>query len=108
VKPAIGTTDVPSAGTAVRLSADSQLNATDRILWARFSPREGNSGEVYVGVTGVSATDGFELDPGGANKQKDTLILNFRELGGSFPAGDIYFDADANGNDIDWVLIIED
>lgn len=103
-----GTSNVATAGTRVQLSSDAGINVTDRIIWAKFTPREGNTGEVYVGISDVSATHGVELDPGGANKQKDELVLNPGAQGGSIPASSIYFDADTDDNKVDWALLIAD
>ena len=104
----VGTMNVPTAGTRVQLSSHTGIKATDRVLWLHFSPREDNTGEIFVGMSDVSSTQGFELDPGGANKQKDKLIMDFRGVGGSVPAGDIWFDADTNANKVDFALIFED
>jgi hypothetical protein len=108
VKFLAGTLDIPTAATKVRLSSESTLNHTDRVLWARFNSREGNTGEVYVGDTNVSATNGVELEPEGAEGDKSVLEIPAGLYGGSIPAGDIYFDTDTNGNDIDWALLIDD
>jgi hypothetical protein len=81
---------------------------TNRLIWAKFTPREGNTGEVYVGDSSVSATDGVELDPGGTSRQKDELIMPFREMGLTVAASEIYFDTDTNGNDIDFAMVVED
>ena len=48
-----GTTDVPSAGTAVQLS-----NTADRVVWIRVSARTGISGAVYFGRSDVAAANG--------------------------------------------------
>ena len=104
----MGTTDVPTATTRVALSTDAKLSATDRIVWARFSSREGNTGEVYVGNSDVSATDGIELEPEGTDLHKSVLEINPGAQGGTVPVGDIWFDADTNGNDVDWALLIDD
>jgi hypothetical protein len=103
-----GTLDIPASGTKVQLSSVARINATDKILWARFSPREGNTGEVYVGDTNVSTTDGVELEPEGENLEKSVFEVSPGLLDGAIPAGDIYFDTDTNGNDIDWALLIAD
>lgn len=103
-----GTLDIPTSGTKVQLSSVTRINNTDRILWARFSPREGNTGEVYVGDTNVSTTEGVELEPEGENLQKSVYEMNPGLLGGAIPASEIYFDTDTSGNDVDWALLIAD
>jgi len=89
-----GTTDVPSAGTRVQIS-----NTTDRILWIRVSARTGISGAVYFGRSDVAAANGYELS---AN---DHLEIDFRPGSEAFSA--FYVDASANGNDLDWAVILE-
>ena len=99
----IGNTDVPTAGTRVQLSSDGELNADDRVLWARFKGLPTNTGTVYVGIDDVSATHGWPLE------KTDTvgLLLPFRDYQGAIKAGDIYFDAGTNGDDVNWALILE-
>ena len=89
-----GTTDVPSAGTSVQIS-----NTTDRILWIRVSARTGISGALYFGRSDVASTNGYELS---AN---DYLEIDFRPGSEAFSA--FYVDASANGNDLDWAVILE-
>ena len=89
-----GTTDVPSAGTAVQLS-----NTIDRVLWIRVSARTGISGTLYFGRSDVSSSNGYELS---AN---DYLEMDFRPGSEVFSA--FYADASTNGNDLDWSVILE-
>jgi len=89
-----GTTDVPSAGTAVQLS-----NTLDRVIWIRVSARTGISGAVYFGRSDVSSSNGYELS---AN---DHLEIDFRPGSEAFSA--FYVDASTNGNDLDWAVILE-
>lgn len=99
----IGMTDVPTAGTRVALSTDGGLDARDRILWARFKGKTGNSGVVFVGIGDVSATHGWSL----ANDDDIGLTIDCRLYGGSVAVGDIYFDVATNGDDVEWCLILE-
>ena len=89
-----GTTDVPSAGTAVQLS-----NSVDRVVWIRVSARTGISGTLYFGRSDVSSSNGFELS---AN---DYLEIDLRPGSEAFSA--FYADARTNGNDLDWVVLLE-
>ena len=89
-----GTTDVPSAGTAVQLS-----NSVDRVVWIRVSARTGISGTLYFGRSDVSSSNGFELS---AN---DYLEIDLRPVSEAFSA--FYADASTNGNDLDWVVLLE-
>ena len=99
----IGATNVSTAGTAVQLSSDGGINATDRVLWARFKAVPGNSGIAYVGISDVSATQGWPLE----NDDVVGLTIDFGSMGGSVSAGDIYFDVATNNDDVAWALIIE-
>ena len=89
-----GTTDVPSAGTAVQLS-----NSVDRVVWIRVSARTAISGALYFGRSDVSSSNGFELS---AN---DYLEIDLRPGSEAFSA--FYADASTNGNDLDWVVLLE-
>ena len=89
-----GTTDVPGAGTRVQIS-----NTTDRILWIKVSARTGISGALYFGRSDVAAANGYELS---AN---DSLEMDFRPGSAAFSA--FYVDTSANGNDLDWAVILE-
>jgi len=98
-----GMTDVPTAGTAVALSSDAGLDAEERILWAQFKGKTGNTGTVFVGIADVSATHGWSL----ANDDDIGLTLNPGEHGGSIKLGDINFDAATNGDDVEWALLLK-
>ena len=89
-----GTTDVPGAGTRVQIS-----NTTDRILWIKVSARTGISGALYFGRSDAAAANGYELS---AN---DSLEIDFRPGSEAFSA--FYVDTSANGNDLDWAVILE-
>jgi hypothetical protein len=95
-----GITNVPSAGTAVKLS-----DTTNRVKWVRFKALAGNSGLIYVGVSTtarpLSATLGYELSAG------NTVDLNFGEFGGSVPTHVFYVDAATNNDKVTWVMILE-
>ena len=92
-----GTVNVSSAGTAVQLTSTA-----DRILWIHFHARTGNTNNVYIGASTVASTRGkpvaangtFELAP--ATYGRHTLLTT-----------DVYIDADTNGNDCEWVALVE-
>jgi hypothetical protein len=92
-----GTTDVPSAGTAVQIS-----NTNDRVKAIEAHAPSGNTGSVYFGVSDVSGTgtiNGRELAPGEAATY-------------SFGAGSVlfsvfYVDAATSGDDLDWAVILD-
>jgi hypothetical protein len=91
-----GITNVPSNGTAVQVA-----NATNRVKFVKFRALTGNSDMVYVGVSDVSASLGYELDGG------NELELNFGEFGGSVPANVFYVDAETNNDKVAWIMIME-
>jgi hypothetical protein len=91
-----GITNVSSAGTGVQVN-----NVTNRVKWVQFKALVGNSGLVYVGVSDVSASLGYELS--GTN----TVELNFGEFGGSVPANVFYVDAASNNDKVAWLMILE-
>ena len=105
-----GETNVPAAATRVALSTDASIGATDRLLWARFKGKPGNTGDVYVGDVTVAAAQGWTLvktDSVGFELPIRTLIGHGGKPG-SIPAGSIYFDAATNGDDVQWAVLIED
>lgn len=91
-QPLIGTTDIPAAGTAVQILASGV-----QVFAVYFIAREGNTGNIYVGDSDVSATNGVELAPGAS-----VFMSNDRE---SFQPQDWYADAATNGDDIDYIFI---
>jgi hypothetical protein len=97
-----GITDIPSAGTAVRI-----LDTTDRVLWIKFTAPAANAGLTYVGLSDVSATNGYPL--GHAGGVDATVELNFKSFGGSVFANVLYIDAasSGDGDDVAWIMILE-
>ena len=93
-----GIVDIPSAGDAVQL-----LNSRDKIAWIKIKSLAANSGIIYVGDSAVSATNGYELDPGGGIDGE--LVMDFRP--DAIRASDIYVDAATSGNDVSWIAILE-
>jgi len=91
-----GTTTVSSAGTAVQLA-----NVANRVLWIKAKALAANSGIAYLGVSDVSATNGYELSAG------NTLTRNFGDFGGSVPANIFYVDSASNNDKVAWSMILE-
>ena len=91
-----GTTNVASAGTAVQLS-----NTTNRVRWIKVKALAGNSGMIYLGVSDVSASNGYELD------STNTIEINFAESGGTIPFSTFYVDVASNGDKVSWVVILD-
>ena len=91
-----GITNVSSAGTSVQVN-----NSTIGVRWVQFKALAANAGLTYVGVSDVSASQGYELSAG------NTVELNFSELGGSVPANVLYVDAASGGDKISWLMILD-
>jgi len=92
--------DIPSAGTAVQLS-----NTTKLVLWIKFTAPAANSGLTYVGISDVSATNGYPLTAAGGVDA--TLELNFEANGGSVLMNTLYVDAATNGDDVAYAVIYQ-
>ena len=82
-----GTTTVSTAGTEQQIS-----NTTNRVLWIKAKALAANSGIAYIGVSDITATNGYELSAG------NEVEINFRELGGSVAFSTIYVDTASNGD----------
>ena len=91
-----GVSTVSTAGTQVQAN-----NVTNRVKYVRFKALAGNSGLAYVGVSDVSATNGYELSAGQEHS------LNFGEFGGSVPASVFWVDVASDGDKISWSMILE-
>lgn len=102
------TVDIPTAGTRVQV-----LDETARVLWIRFTARQGNTGGVYIGDGNVSSTRGRELRPPETTNAYGSASTTVYEPGshggpfrpGSLPISDFWVDADTNGNDVDYEVI---
>ena len=91
-----GTTTVSTAGTEQQIS-----NTTNRVLWIKAKALAANSGIAYLGVSDITATNGYELSAG------NEVEINFRELGGSVAFSTIYVDTASNGDKVCWLVILE-
>jgi len=92
----VGSTDVPTAGTAVKLST-----GTRRVRRIYFKAHEGNTGDVYFGNSAVSATNGISLDQ--ARPGTDWHVI---DLSPSSESEDyFYVNAATNGDDLDWYMV---
>ena len=97
------TVNVPTAGTRVQLDVGGGLNAVDKILWLRAKGRPNNTGTAYVGISDVSATNGYSLE----NNDDVGLTLDFRGLGGRIQASDVWVDAATNADKVEFALLLE-
>ena len=91
-----GTTTVTTAGTEVQIS-----NTTNRVRKIQAKALAANSGITYLGVSDVSATNGYELSAG------NTIEINFADVGGTIAFSSIYVDAATNGDKVSWAVILE-
>ena len=91
-----GTTTVTTGGTEVQIS-----NTTNRVRWIKAKALAANSGIAYLGVSDVSATNGYELSAG------NTIEINFGEQGGTAEFSTIYVDAATNGDKVCWTVILD-
>ena len=91
-----GTTTVSTAGSEQQIS-----NTANRVLWIKAKALAANSGIAYIGVSDITATNGYELSAG------NEVELNFRELGGSVAFSSIYVDTATNGDKVCWLVILE-
>ena len=91
-----GTTNVSRAGTRVQLS-----NTTNRVRWIKVKALAGNSGMIYLGVSDVSASNGYELD------STNTIEINFAESGGTVAFSSFYVDAASTNDKVCWSVILD-
>ena len=91
-----GTTNVASAGTRVQLS-----NTTNRVRWIQVKALAGNSGLVYLGVSDVSASNGYEL------AATNTIEINFADSGGTIAFSSLYVDSASNNDKVCWSVILD-
>ena len=91
-----GTTTVSTAGTEQQLS-----NTANRVLWLKAKALAANSGIAYLGVSDVTATNGYELSAG------NEVEINFKDAGGTIAFSSLYVDTASNGDKVSWLVILE-
>ena len=91
-----GTTNVATAGTEVRIS-----NTTNRVRWIKVKALAGNSNKVYLGVSDVTASNGYELSAG------NEIEISFADQGGTVPFSTFYVDAAPNNDKVCWTVILD-
>jgi len=91
-----GTTTVSTAGSEQQLS-----NTANRVLWIKAKALAANSGIAYLGVSDVSATNGYELSAG------NEIEISFSELGGTVIFSTFYVDAATNGDKLAWTVVLD-
>ena len=91
-----GTTTVSTAGTEQQIS-----NTSNRVRWLKAKALAANSGIVYIGVSDITATNGYELSAG------NEIELNFADAGGTILWSTVYVDAATNGDKVCWAVILD-
>ena len=91
-----GTTTVSTAGTEQQIS-----NTANRVLWLKAKALAANSGIAYLGVSDVTATNGYELSAG------NEIEMNFKDVGGTVAFSSLYVDVATNGDKVCWAVILE-
>ena len=91
-----GTTTVSTSGTEQQLS-----NTTNRVRWIQVKALAGNSGLVYLGVSDVSASNGYEL------AATNTIEINFADSGGTVAFSSLYVDAASTNDKVCWSVILD-
>ena len=91
-----GTTTVSTAGTEQQIS-----NTANRVLWLKAKALAANCGIAYLGVSDVTATNGYELSAG------NEIEINFKEVGGTIAFSSVYVDVATNGDKVCWAVILE-
>ena len=91
-----GTTTVSTAGTEQQIS-----NTNNRVRWLKAKALAANGGIVYIGVSDITATNGYELSAG------NEIELNFADAGGTILWSTVYVDAATNGDKVCWAVILD-
>ena len=91
-----GTTTVATAGTEVRIS-----NTTNRVRWIKVKALAGKSNKVYLGVSDITASNGYELSAG------NEIEISFADQGGTVPFSTFYVDAATNNDKVCWSVILD-
>ena len=91
-----------TAGAEVALSSHAKIEPADKVLSVEFRARVGNAGNAYVGINGMTSTDGFEMQPG------ESVSISPKDFGGSIRADGIFVDvATGSTDDVDFLSILE-
>jgi hypothetical protein len=103
-----GTITIIASGTELPLSTHASIQTAAKVLSLIVRNRSTNNGLVYVGVNGMSTTDGWTM------KANEAIpAINFRQLmgpggiGGSVRADSIYFDVAVSGEKVDFIAVLE-
>lgn len=94
--------NVPTAGNRVQISSSSV-----RVLSITFTSKAANAGLVYVGDVTVAAAVGIELQPGDGISLDPSQALQALGKYHTVPLNDFYVDAATNGDDVDFIALVE-
>jgi len=103
-----GSITIATASTALALSTHGSIDSRSKVLSlvARNSvTNAAGSGNASMGISTMadaSPTVGWFMLPGEA-----TPPINFRDMGGSVEASNIYFDHDTSDREIDFIAVLE-
>ena len=89
-----GSLSITTAGTELQFS-----NTADRVKSISVRARPGNTGNVFFGVSDITSTNGWTLQPG------ESKTVDFGQ--GSVLFSVFYGDAASNGDILDWTVILE-
>ena len=88
-----GSLTIATAGTELQFS-----NTADNVKTLAVRARPGNTGNVFFGISTITSTSGWTLQPG------ESKTVDFGE--GSVLFSVFYGDAASNGNILDWTAIL--
>ncbi len=97
-----GVKDIPTAGSAVQLHADGTFHCFS-ILIKAFPTNTGNV--YYNGVEGVSAANGFSIEPGKFKVLNPALVPVDNNNFETILLSTIWLDTATNGNDVEFSVI---
>lgn len=90
-----GNKDVTTAGTAVPLASTKT-----KCNWILMHPKTANTGHIYLGDSGVTATNGVVMDVG----DSDVVwpMMTFAE----YDLNQIYIDASVSGEGVQFIYVV--
>jgi hypothetical protein len=91
-----GTTTISTAGSEQQIS-----NTNNRVRWLKLKALAANSGLVYIGVSDITATNGYELSAG------NEIEFNFADAGGTILWSTVYVDSASDGDKVAWAVILD-
>jgi len=96
-----GTITITTSGTELPLSTHSGINAAEKVLALIVRNTPTNTGNIFIGISGMSVTDGWTVQTG-----ETSPSINFREIGGSVRADQIFFDVTTSAEEVDFMAIL--